>query len=145
MQPFTTEVHIFTRVELSDWSRMYQSKDSVVGISISKSGVLQVQLCMEGLTGGFFRALCLYTCVHIHQCSHVCVIFFAESSQLFSENVFADVLAKVLCWIRTSLQVVLSHFRQRILLVSVETDSKDAISINYPSVTFSFSSALFNF
>lgn len=38
----------------------------------------------------FLMSLCVYTFVHIHQCSHVCVILFAIWSYLFSENAFAD-------------------------------------------------------
>lgn len=76
MQPSTTEVHIFTRVELSDRSRTVKSKDSVVGISISKSRLLQVQLCMEGLFGlssGLCACthVCTYTAVHMSVCSYL--------------------------------------------------------------------------
>lgn len=89
MLPSTTEVHICSRAEVSEEQR-YQNKSTFVGIPISRSWLLQVQLYMER-SAGFFSWLCacmlLCTYTNIH---NVCVILFVDWSHLFSENAFTD-------------------------------------------------------
>lgn len=115
MQPLTREIHIFTRVDLSDWSRMYQSKDSVVGISISKSGGL-TSLAMYGrIDWVFFQGF-----VPVHMCAHNTNVHMSVRSYLLNGHSYFQKMYLLMYWQRSSVGLGL-HFRLFLVILGRES------------------------